>query len=108
MKPAVLIPRIGAASPRLKARITGFLYMLTCLGWLTFLSGSLARDLYPYNLAPGLFGEATLTVSLLVLGVERAAMEGASSSRGGWAIAAGRGGGARVNKSKGERRCRRY
>jgi hypothetical protein len=39
------------------------------LGWLTFLSRALARDLYPYNLAPGLIGEGTLTLWLLVLSV---------------------------------------
>lgn len=39
------------------------------LGWLTLLSPSLARSLYPYNLAPGLFGEGSLTLWLLVIGV---------------------------------------
>ena len=54
------------------------------LGWLTFLSASLARSLYPYNLAPGIIGEGALTMWLLVVGVnverwkERANTEGAS------------------------------
>jgi hypothetical protein len=39
------------------------------LGWLTFLSPSLARSLYPYNLAPGILGEGVLTLWLLVMGV---------------------------------------
>jgi hypothetical protein len=39
------------------------------LGWLTFLSPSLAQDLYPYNFAPGIIGEGALTLWLLVIGV---------------------------------------
>jgi hypothetical protein len=39
------------------------------LGWLIFLSPSLGRSLYPYNLAPGLIGEGALTLWLLVAGV---------------------------------------
>jgi Domain of unknown function (DUF4386) len=38
------------------------------LGWLTFLSAALARDLSPYILAAGL-GEVSLTLWLLVVGV---------------------------------------
>jgi hypothetical protein len=36
------------------------------LGWLTFLSPSLATFLYPYNFAPGMIGEGALTLWLLV------------------------------------------
>jgi hypothetical protein len=50
-------------------RILGVLMAFGSLGWLTFLSRSLAQDLYPYNLTPGLFGEGTLTLWLLVLAV---------------------------------------
>jgi hypothetical protein len=50
-------------------RILGVLMAFGGLGWLTFLSRALARDLYPYNLAPGLIGEGTLTLWLLVLSV---------------------------------------
>jgi hypothetical protein len=39
------------------------------LGWLTFLSPSLASRLYPYVLFPGLIGEGALTLWLLVKGV---------------------------------------
>ena len=39
------------------------------LGWLTFLSPPLANYLSPYNLAPGLLGEGSLTLWLLVIGV---------------------------------------
>lgn len=39
------------------------------LGWLTYLSASLANRLAPYNLIPGLIGEGSLTVWLLVRGV---------------------------------------
>ena len=39
------------------------------LGWLTFLSPQLARDLSPYVFAPGIIGEGLLTLWLLVAGV---------------------------------------
>ena len=39
------------------------------LGWLTFLSPSLAGSLSPFNLAPGILGEGALTVWLLAKGV---------------------------------------
>jgi hypothetical protein len=50
-------------------RSLGALMGVAGLGWLTFLSPSLARYLYPYNLAPGILGEGVLTVWLLVMGV---------------------------------------
>ncbi len=39
------------------------------LGWLTFLSPSLANSLAPWNLAPGMIGEGLLTLWLLAFGV---------------------------------------
>jgi Domain of unknown function (DUF4386) len=39
------------------------------LGWLTFVSPPLAKDLSPYNLAPGILGEGILALWLLVMGV---------------------------------------
>jgi hypothetical protein len=39
------------------------------VSWLTFLSLPLAKALYPYILAPGVLGEASLTVWLLVKSV---------------------------------------
>lgn len=50
-------------------RILGALMMLGGLGWLTFLSPLLTKYLDPYNLAPGILGEGTLTLWLLVVGV---------------------------------------
>jgi len=50
-------------------RILGALMMFAGLGWLTFLSPALAKDLSPYNLAPGMLGEGLLIVWLLVFGV---------------------------------------
>jgi hypothetical protein len=50
-------------------RILGALMAFASLGWLTFLSPPLAKDLYPYNLAPGIIGEGALTLWLLVMGV---------------------------------------
>jgi len=39
------------------------------LGWLTFLSPPLVRALYPYIIVPGFLGETSLTLWLLVAGV---------------------------------------
>jgi MFS family permease len=50
-------------------RILGVLMAFGGLGWLTFLPPPLAKSLYPYNLAPGLLGEGSLTLWLLVAGV---------------------------------------
>ena len=55
-------------------RIVGALMVCAGLGWLTFsfaslLSPLLARYLSPYIMAPGILGEASLTLWLLVMGV---------------------------------------
>ncbi|HEX4961622.1 MAG TPA: DUF4386 domain-containing protein [Thermoanaerobaculia bacterium] len=50
-------------------RILGVLMAFGGLGWLTFLSPSLASSLYPYVLAPGILGEGALTLWLLLAGV---------------------------------------
>jgi uncharacterized protein DUF4386 len=50
-------------------RIVGALMAFAGLGYLTFLSPSLANYLHPYNLAPGFLGEGSLTLWLLVFGV---------------------------------------
>jgi hypothetical protein len=50
-------------------RVLGALMALGGLGWLTFLSAPLANYLSPYNFAPGLLGEGSLTLWLLVIGV---------------------------------------
>ena len=50
-------------------RILGALMMFAGFGWLTFLSVPLASHLSPYNLVPGLVGEGSLTLWLLVIGV---------------------------------------
>ncbi len=50
-------------------RILGLGMVIAGLGWLTFLWPPLANDLSPYNLAPGILGEGTLTLWLLVMGV---------------------------------------
>ena len=47
----------------------GALMMLAGLGWLTFFSPALARNLSPYNFLPGVIGEGSLTLWLLVAGV---------------------------------------
>ena len=51
-------------------RALGALMAFSSVGWLTFLSPSLAKNLYPYNLAPGILGEGALTVWLLAVGVD--------------------------------------
>jgi uncharacterized protein DUF4386 len=48
-------------------RTLGVLTALGGLGWLTFLSPSLAHYLSPYNLAFGLLGEGTVCLWLLVM-----------------------------------------
>jgi hypothetical protein len=50
-------------------RVLGALMMFGGLGWLTFLSPSLARLLSPYNMIPGILGEGVLTLWLLAMGV---------------------------------------
>jgi hypothetical protein len=76
-----MMERIAEASPRFKARIAGVfgstflprtlgaLMVFASVGWLTFLSPPLAKSLYPYNFAPGLIGDGSLTLWLLVIGV---------------------------------------
>jgi hypothetical protein len=50
-------------------RIVGALMTFAGLGYLTFLSPPLAEYLSPYNLAPAAFGEGSLMLWLLVMGV---------------------------------------
>ena len=50
-------------------RVIGVLMAFAGCGWLTFLSARLASFLSPYNLIPGFIGEGSLTVWLLVKGV---------------------------------------
>ena len=54
---------------RFLPRIVGILMVIAGLGWLTFLWPPLSSALFPYNMAPGIIGEATLTLWLLVMGV---------------------------------------
>jgi hypothetical protein len=51
--------------------VLGMLMILGGLGWLTFLSPTVASHLKPYNLLPGVVGETVLTVWLLTKGVGR-------------------------------------
>src|ERR1700731_2060810 len=51
-------------------RALGVLMMFGGLSWLTFLSPSLASYLRPYNIAPGVLGEGSLTLWLLLAGVD--------------------------------------
>jgi Domain of unknown function (DUF4386) len=50
-------------------RVLGVLMMFGGLSWLTFLSPPLASYLRPYNIAPGILGEGSLTAWLLLAGV---------------------------------------
>lgn len=50
-------------------RVVGALMAFGGLGWLTFLSPPLATKLFPYIIIPGLLGEGSLTLWLLVAGV---------------------------------------
>jgi hypothetical protein len=51
-------------------RILGLLMIAGGLGWLTFISPALVHRLFPYNLAPGIVAETTLTLWLLIKGVD--------------------------------------
>jgi hypothetical protein len=50
-------------------RSVGALMVVAGLGWLTFLSPPIARSLSPYIMLPGALGELSLTLWLLVKGV---------------------------------------
>ena len=50
-------------------RILGAGMVFAGLGWLTFLSPPLAKYLSPYIFGPGILGEGSLTLWLLVMGV---------------------------------------
>jgi hypothetical protein len=50
-------------------RVLGLLMALGGLGWLTFFLPALSKQLYPYNMAPGIIGEAALTLWLLAVGL---------------------------------------
>lgn len=50
-------------------RWLGVLLAIGGLGWLTFASPALVRQLSPYNLAPGIVAEGVLTLWLLAVGV---------------------------------------
>jgi hypothetical protein len=64
-------------------RIVGVLMAVAGLAWLTFLSPPLARQLSPYIVAPGLFGEAALTLWLLLIGVNAERWKEQASAEGG-------------------------
>ena len=64
-------------------RVLGVLMMLAGLGWLTALSPALANSVSPFNILPGILGETTLSVWLLVKGVSASKWdEGADASQG--------------------------
>jgi len=63
-------------------RILGALIALGGLGWLSFLSPSLANYLSPYNLAFGLLGEGLVMLWLLVMGVNAQPWKGARQLNG--------------------------
>jgi hypothetical protein len=50
-------------------RVIGGLMVFAGLGWLTFLSPQLANSLAPYNMMPGGIGELSLSLWLIVIGV---------------------------------------
>jgi hypothetical protein len=50
-------------------RVLGGLMAVGGLGWLTFLSPTLASHLSPYNLASGILGQQSVMLWLLVMGV---------------------------------------
>jgi hypothetical protein len=65
-------------------RILGALMAFAGLGWLTFLSPSLANHLSPYIFAPGMLGEGALTLWLLVKGVNAQRWQEQASAAREW------------------------
>ena len=65
-------------------RILGALMVFAGLGWLTFLSPPLANHLSPYILAPGILGEGSLTLWLLVIGVNAQRWKEQAGAAGEW------------------------
>jgi hypothetical protein len=61
-------------------RFLGALMAIAGLGWLSFVSPSLAHHLYPYNLVPGIVGEGALTPWLLVVGLNEQRWKDRSST----------------------------
>ena len=51
-------------------RILGFAMALAGIGWITFLSPSMANYLSPFNIAFGILGEALLMLWLLIFGLD--------------------------------------
>lgn len=51
-------------------RFLGVLMAIGGLGWLTFLSRNLSHRLSPFNMLPGVLGEGTLTLWLLIIGLD--------------------------------------
>jgi hypothetical protein len=62
-------------------RFLGVLMAFAALGWLTFLYPPLSKELQPYNLFPGILGEACLTVWLLARGVDASRWKEQARSR---------------------------
>lgn len=65
-------------------RILGVLMAIAGLAWLTFLLPSLANFLSPYNLATGCLGQGSLTLWLLVKGVNDQRWKAQASAAGDW------------------------
>jgi len=63
-------------------RILGVLMTFAGFGWLAFLSPQLANYLSPYNLAAGILGEGSLTLWLLVIGVNEQRWKERASAAG--------------------------
>lgn len=59
---------------RLVPRAIGGLLMFAGIGWLTFLWPPLAGGLFPFNVLPGFIGELSLTLWLLIKGVNERAV----------------------------------
>ena len=60
----------------------GVLMIFGGLGWLTFVSPTLAGHLKPFNFIPGILGEIVLTVWLLVKGVDVESWRAQASAHG--------------------------
>jgi hypothetical protein len=63
-------------------RILGVGMIIAGLGWLTFIWPPLSANLAPYNFAPGILGEALLTIWLIAAGVNTERWQQQAASQG--------------------------
>ena len=64
-------------------RVVGALLAIGGLGWVTFVSPTLAKSLSPFNMFPGIVGEGTLSLWLIFAGVNAYRWDAKAGAQGG-------------------------